>query len=78
MGDLGSEVRESLKRNGAAASAIPLWDEIYRLYGEEGPEGVADLLEGKVKAISKAAKAEASEMRAAAGAIKRKGRSKKR
>jgi hypothetical protein len=78
MADLGAEVREALKRNGAASSATTLWNEIYGRYDEQGPDGVSDLLEVKVKAIRRAAKAEASEMRAAAGAIKKKGRGKKR
>jgi hypothetical protein len=78
MNDLGDEIRESLKRNRAPESALSLWEEIYTNYGERGPDGVAELLETKVRAIRKAAKAEASEMRAAAGAVKRKGRGKRR
>jgi len=78
MTDLGAEVREALKRNGAASSAVTLWDEVYVGYRQGGPDGVTDLLESKVGAIRKAAKAEASEMRAAAGAIKKKTRGRKR
>ena len=78
MADLGSEVRELLKQNGAPATAFPLWDEIYTHFERESPEAVSDFLEGKVKAIRRSAKAEASEMRAAAGSVKRKGRPKKR
>ena len=45
---------------------------------QEGPESVSEIVESRVKAIRKSAKAEASEMRAAAGSVKRKGRPKKR
>jgi hypothetical protein len=78
MSDLKSDVRELLQRNGASPSALPLWEEIYTSFEQESPEAVTDLLESKVKAIRKSAKAEASEMRAAAGSVKRKSRSKKR
>ena len=78
MTDLKSDVRELLQRNGAPASAQLLWDEIYLHYERESSEAVSDLLDGKIKAIRKSAKAEASEMRAAAGSVKRKSRSKKR
>lgn len=78
MGDLRSDVRELLKRDGVADSAITLWDEIYTIYEQGSPEAVSEFIEGKVTAVRKAAKAEASEMRAAAGSVKRRGRSKKR
>jgi hypothetical protein len=78
MADLRLDVRELLERNGAPTSALSLWDEIYNCYEQESPDAVSDLLERKVKAIRKSAKAEASEMRAAAGSVKRKSRPKKR
>jgi hypothetical protein len=78
MADLKSDVRELLLRNGAPPSTLPLWNEIYTHYEQEGPEAVSEIVEGRVRTIRRSAKAEASEMRAAAGSVKRKGRSKKR
>jgi hypothetical protein len=78
MSDLATDVRGVLERNRASETAIRLWDDIYSQYDQNGPDAVLELLEKRVAAVRKAARAEASEMRAAAGSVKRKGRSKRR
>jgi hypothetical protein len=78
MAGLKEEVSEALKKQGSPAGAIPLWEEIHAGYEGGGPDAVWNLLEGKVKAIRKAAKAEASEMKAAAGSVRARVRSKRK
>ena len=75
---LSSEVATALDAAGAPASATALWDEVHVAYREGGPEAVRDLIEKKVRSIQKAANAEVSEMKAAAGAVRRRGRPKRR
>ncbi len=78
MASLKDEVSEALKRQGAPPGAFPLWEEIHAGYERGGQDAVWNLLEGKVKVIRKAAKAEASEMKAAAGSVKARARSKRK
>jgi hypothetical protein len=78
MSPLKDEVAEALSAQQAPDGSKELWEEIYAGYEEGGPDAVWNLLEKKVKIIRKAAKAETSEMRAAAGVAKRKRPSRKR
>jgi hypothetical protein len=78
MASLRDEVSEALKKQGATPGALPLWEEIHAGYERGGPDAVWNLLEGKVKAIRKAAKAEASEMKAAAGSVRARTRAKRK
>jgi hypothetical protein len=78
MASLKDDVTEALKTQGAPEGSRELWEEIYAGYEEGGTDAVWNLLEKKVKAIRKSAKAESSEMRAAAGVAKPKRHSKKR
>jgi hypothetical protein len=78
MASLKDEVSEALKKQGSPAGALPLWEEIHAGYERGGPDAVWNLLEGKVRAVRKAAKAEASEMKAAAGSVKARARTKRK
>lgn len=78
MSELREDVSEALRKEGAPPGTVPLWEEVSDTYESAGPDAVWDLLEKKVKAIRKAAKAQQSEMKAAAGAVTKKGRSKSR
>jgi hypothetical protein len=78
MGDLKSEVSDSLRKQSAPPGALPLWEEIFSAHERGGPEAVSALLEKKVKSIRRAANVQASEMKAAAGSVARKARQKKR
>lgn len=78
MANLKDEVSEVLKKQGSPAGTLPLWEEIHAGYERGGPDAVWNLLEGKVKAIRKSAKAEASEMKAAAGSVKARARAKRK
>ena len=75
---LREEVTSALKNQGAPAAALPLWDEIFAAYERGGPDAVSQLLEKKVKAIRSSANAQGREMKEAAGAVAKTGRSKKR
>jgi hypothetical protein len=77
MTSLKGDITEALKVQGAPEGTQQLWEEIYAGYEEGGPDAVWVLLEKKVKAIRKAAKAETSEMKAAAGVAKPKRHSRK-
>ncbi len=55
-----------------------MWEEIHAGYERGGSDAVWNLLEGKVKAIRRSAKAEASEMKAAAGSVKARARAKRK
>jgi hypothetical protein len=78
MPSLKDDVAKALKTQGARDGSQELWKEIYAGYEEGGPDAVWNLLEKKVRAIRKAAKAETSEMKAAAGIAKPKRHSRKR
>lgn len=78
MAGLKEEVSEALKKQGSPAGALPLWEEIHAGYEHGGSDAVWNLLEAKVKAIRKSAKAEASEMKAAAGSVKARARTKRK
>lgn len=78
MSDLRSDVTEALRKQGAPAGAFPLWEEIADTYEGSGPDAVWDLLDKKVREIRRAAKAQQTEMKAAAGSVTKKGRSKNR
>lgn len=75
---MGEEVEDALRAQGAVDSARQLWDEILQAYERGGPEAIEDLLEKRVKAIRASANAQGREMKEAAGAVAKKGRSKKR
>lgn len=75
---LQEEVVAALKTQGAPASSLPLWDEIFAAYERGGPDAVSELLEKKVRAIRSSANAQGREMKEAAGAVAKKNRSKKR
>ena len=76
--DLASEVVDALTSRNSPPGAQQLWLEIFEAYARGGPDAVWDALEKKVKTIRKAASAQATDMRAAAGSVERKGRSKRR
>ena len=78
MSSLRDEVAGALSAQKAPDGTKELWEEIYSGFEEGGPDAVWNLLEKKVRTIRKAAKAETSEMRAAAGVAKRKRPSRKR
>ncbi|HEV2317519.1 MAG TPA: hypothetical protein VGV89_08115 [Thermoplasmata archaeon] len=78
MTGLKEEVSQALKKQGSPAGALPLWEEIHAGYERGGSDAVWNLLEGKVKAIRRAAKVEASEMKAAAGSVKVRARTKRK
>ncbi len=78
MASLKDEVSDALKKQGSPAGALPLWEEIHAGYERGGSDAVWNLLEGKVKAIRRSAKAEASEMKAAAGSVKARARAKRK
>jgi len=78
MASLKDEVSDALRKQGSPVGALPLWEEIHSGYERGGPDAVRNLLEGKVKAIRKSAKAEASEMKAAAGSVKARARAKRK
>jgi hypothetical protein len=78
VAELDSEMVEALGTQGATPSTLALWDEIHIAYQRGGPDAVWDLLEKKVKTIRKSANVQASEMKAAAGSVTKKGRAKKR
>lgn len=75
---LKDEVSEALRAQHAPAGTEALWEEVYATYDSGGPDAVWDLLEKRVKSIRKAAKAETSEMKIAAGVGRPKRRARKR
>jgi hypothetical protein len=72
MVSLKDEVIEALKTQGAPDGSRELWEEVFKGYEEGGSDTVRDLLERKVKEIRRAARAEAADMKSAAGALKSK------
>lgn len=78
MASLEEQVNQSLRDQGATQGTLDLWTKIHDAYEEGGPEAVSTLLEGKVREIRRAAKAQAAGMREAVGAVKPKSRAKKR
>lgn len=78
MASLKDEVSEALRAYRAPNGTEELWDEVYVAYEEGGPDAVSELIERKVRTIRRSARAEASEMKAAAGAVKPRSKAKKR
>ncbi len=78
MPNLKDEVVSAIREGAAPQGTTDLWGEVFAAYEEGGSEGVSELLEQKIKAIRKSAKAEASEIKAAAGGLKPRTRLKKR
>jgi hypothetical protein len=78
MANLKDEVHSSLQKQGASDEALELWNKVYSSYEQGGSDAVWDLLEKKVKEIRKAARAEAAEMKSAAGVVKSKKLARKR
>jgi hypothetical protein len=72
MPSLKDDVANVLKTQGTPEGSQELWGEIYAGYEEGGSDAVWGLLERKVKEIRRAARAEAADMKSAAGAVKSK------
>lgn len=76
--DLRSEVAVALAAQGASPTAEKLWREIAEASDRGGSDAVRDLLGKKVTEIRSTARAQAREMKEAAGAVSKKPRGKKR
>jgi hypothetical protein len=62
-------VSERLADGGASQAVADLWDEISRAFQESGPEAVKAIIEGRVRALTRAAQRDLKATRDVAGSV---------